>query len=273
MAEQAQTAGAEFWDALARHHASIENHYLDVPAIRRIMDDVRPPVLVVGAGQGLIVEAIRRAGLECDGVDLSREMIRFARLRRGIALIRADARALPFANQAYETVIFATGVIDFAADDGAVKQMLREGCRVVRNSGSVFVAFYRLSAASEGFLKRLGLLKNNAMALRESMELYRLNPFQTVGWVARKAGTNHLSAAVMLLRMAALSTLAEKRMTLRMKKIIRPNHDAQALIESAPKWQRYRDQAEVAKLLERLGFAVKRFDVLASCYIARIIGN
>jgi ubiquinone/menaquinone biosynthesis C-methylase UbiE len=270
MAEQAQTAGAEFWDALARHHASLENHYLDVPAIRRIMDDLRPPVLVVGAGQGLVVEEIRKAGLECDGVDLSREMIRFARLRRGIALIHAHARALPFADQAYESVVFATGVIDFAADDDAIKRMLQEGRRVVRNSGTVFVAFYRLSAASEAFLKRLGLLKNNAIALRESMELYLLNLFQTVGWVARKAGVNRLNAAVMLLRMSALSTPAEKRMTLRMKKIIRGNHDAQALIESAPKWQPYRDKAEVGKLLERLGFAVKRFDVLASCYIARI---
>ena len=119
MTDERKIAGAgtsmcsEFWDALAPHHATIENHYLDVSATRRIMDDLRAPVLVVGAGQGLIVAEIRNAGLECGGIDLSSEMTRYAKLRRGIDIIHADARAMPIPDQAYETVIFATGVIDF----------------------------------------------------------------------------------------------------------------------------------------------------------------
>src|SRR3954470_17586523 len=92
----AMTCPSEFWDALAPYHAALENSYLDLPSLRRIQHDIRSAVLVVGAGQGLIVGALKKQGLQCDGVDLSAEMIRFAQLRRGIALVQADARALPF---------------------------------------------------------------------------------------------------------------------------------------------------------------------------------
>jgi hypothetical protein len=49
---------SDFWDALAPYHASIENNYFDVPSLQRIIGDVDEPVLVIGAGQGLIVEAL-----------------------------------------------------------------------------------------------------------------------------------------------------------------------------------------------------------------------
>jgi len=42
---------SRFWDALAAHHAAIEDNYLDLASLRRILSDVRSPVLVVGAGQ------------------------------------------------------------------------------------------------------------------------------------------------------------------------------------------------------------------------------
>ena len=99
------TCPSDFWDALAPHHSAVENSYLDLPSLRRIQHEIRPPVLVVGAGQGLIVAAIQAQGLQCDGVDLSAEMIRYSQLRRGLALVLADARALPFARGAYKSII------------------------------------------------------------------------------------------------------------------------------------------------------------------------
>ena len=71
------SCSSDFWDALAPHHAALENSYLDLSSLRRIRQVVRPPVLVVGAGQGLIVAALKSQGLQCDGVDLSAEMIRY----------------------------------------------------------------------------------------------------------------------------------------------------------------------------------------------------
>src|SRR5437762_4870404 len=78
------TCSSDFWDALAPHHSALENSYLDLPSLRRMQHEIRPPVLVVGAGQGLIVAALQAQSLQCDGVDLSAEMIRYARLRRGL---------------------------------------------------------------------------------------------------------------------------------------------------------------------------------------------
>lgn len=85
------TCSSNFWDALAPHHSALENSYLDLPSLCRIQQEIRPPVLVVGAGQGLIVAALQAQGLQCDGVDLSAEMIRYAQLRRGLALVHAGA--------------------------------------------------------------------------------------------------------------------------------------------------------------------------------------
>src|SRR5688500_11154117 len=71
-----QTIHSEFWGSLAPHHSAIENTNLDLPSIRRILHQIHQPVLVVGAGQGLIVEELQKNGLRCDGVDLNLEMIR-----------------------------------------------------------------------------------------------------------------------------------------------------------------------------------------------------
>src|SRR2546421_11413382 len=98
---------SDFWDALAPHHASLENNYLDLRSVRRIVHDIHEPVLVVGAGQGLIVEELQKNGLRTDGMDWSPDMIRYAQTRRGLKLVRADARATPFEGGTYETVIYA----------------------------------------------------------------------------------------------------------------------------------------------------------------------
>ena len=104
---------------------------------------LQEPVLVVGAGQGLIVAEIRKKGIRCDGVDWSAEMVKFAKLRRGIDLIQAEGSALPIADGAYATVLYAPGVIDFMADERAIAAMLREGRRVAKDSGKMLIAFYK----------------------------------------------------------------------------------------------------------------------------------
>ena len=259
-----------FWDCLAPHHAKLENSYLDVPSIRRILNELQEPVLVVGAGQGLIVAEIRKRGLQCDGVDLSVEMIRQARLRRGITLIHADARAIPVAPQAYGTVIYATGVIDFTGDEAAIALMLKEGKRIVKDSGRIFVAFYRVSPASENFMAKVGLLNDHVMQLRQSFELYLLNPAQMVAWVAKRTGLSHFQAAMVMLRMSALTTTHEKMMTFRMQKIFRKASAARAFMSAAPEQQPYRNEAEIRSLFKRLGVPVKEFKIFASCYLVRI---
>ena len=124
--EPAVPNASSYWDTLAPHHWRLEDNYLNVSSVRLILGDIRQPVMVVGAGQGLIVEELRRQGLRCDGIDLSAEMMEYARLRRGLTLVRANATAMPFVDGTYETVIVATGVIDFMADVQQIETILRE---------------------------------------------------------------------------------------------------------------------------------------------------
>jgi SAM-dependent methyltransferase len=261
---------SSFWDALAPHHAAVENNFLDRESLRHIVSDVRSPVLVVGAGQGLIVAELLAKGLHCDGVDSSSEMIRYAKIRRGLDLIQADASAMPLADGTYDTVIYATGVIDFTRDENAIHRMLCEGRRVLKPGGRIFVAFYRTSPMLEHCLARLGLLNNHVLRQRECLETYLLTPAQMVRWLAKRAHTGWLGGAALMLRLAVSGTLREKATTLKMQRIVRRMENPMAFIQAALERQPYRNEAEIRSLFDRLATPIKELRTLASCLIAQI---
>jgi SAM-dependent methyltransferase len=261
---------SDFWNALAPFHAEVEDSNFDLASVRRLLPEIQSRVLVVGAGQGLIVEELREQGYECEGVDLSEEMVRQARLRRGIALIQADAKAMPLATGSYETIIYATGVVDFTAEEDEIQAMLMEGRRVAKESGKIFVAFYKASAAQENFLARVGLLSDGQIALRQSFELYLLTPAQMVGWVARRTGLGHFRATIELLRVSIGSTMQEKRTTLRMQRVFRKIGDPRSLINAAPEKLPYRNEREIEKMFKRLGIPIKQFSTFSSCCVVLI---
>jgi SAM-dependent methyltransferase len=262
--------GSEFWDALAPHHLMIENSYLDLPALGHILNKIHPPVLVVGAGQGLIVAELQKKGLRCDGVDLSPAMIRYARLRRGLALVEADARALPFGKGDYQTIIYATGVVDFMSDEEEIQAIMNEGKRIADHSGIIFVAFYRISAATQKLLARLELLSNNVLRHRETLEIYRLTPVQAIAWVAKRAKVAYGRAAMLALGSSACSTWQEKRNAFHMQRIFANASHADTLIQAAPEQLPYRNEAEIRNLFTRLAIPIKEFGTFGSCYIVQI---
>ena len=261
---------SKFWDALAAHHAAIEDNYLDLASLRCIVDDIRSPVLVVGAGQGLLVAELQAKGFQCEGVDFSAEMVWYAKSRRGLDLILADAAALPLGDATDETVIYATGVIDFNGHEEAIRQMLTEGRRVLKPGGKIFVAFYRMSPAMEYFLQRLGLLNHHVFQHRQCIETYLMTPAQMIRWVGTRARIGWLRAFVLMLRMAVSGTLREKATALKMKRIIRGMENPRAFIEAAPETQPYRNEAEIRKLFERLSLPIHELRTLATCWVAQI---
>lgn len=261
---------SEFWDVLAQHHAEIEDTNFDLASVRLLLPEIRPPVMVVGAGQGLIVEELRKRGYECDGVDLSSEMIRQAKLRRGISLVQADAKAMPFPAVSFESIIYATGVVDFTADEGDIRAMLMEGRRVVRESGKIFVAFYKANPAQEEFLKLVGLTRDHRMAFRESLELHLLNPVQMVGWVARRSGLDRFRASIALLRVAIRSTSQDLRNTRKMRRVFQKLGDPRSLINAAPEQVPYRNEKDIENLFNRLDIPIKQLSPFASCWVVRI---
>ncbi len=259
-----------FWNALAQFHDEIEDTNFDRASVRCLLPEIDCPVLVVGAGQGLIVEELRKSGHECDGLDLSSEMVRQAKLRRGITLVEGDAKAMPFPAASYATVIYATGVMDFTADEDDIRVMLREGRRVVKKSGRVFVAFYKASPVHEEFLERVGLIRGAQLAFRDSLEIHLLNPAQMVDWMAARAGLGRFRATLALLRVGMHSSRQERKNALTMRRLIHKFPNPRTLINAAPETAPYRNEREIRNLFQRLGVPIAQLRVLASCCVARI---
>ncbi len=116
---------------------------------------------------------------------------------------------------------------------------------------------------------RVGLLNNHVMALRQSLELYLLNPAQMIAWIGKRAGVGPLRAVMVLLRESGLSSLQEKRMILRMQKLFRRLHDPRSVIDAAQEKQPCRNKAEIRNLLERLAIPIVQFRTFPGCYIVR----
>lgn len=264
------TGSSEFWDALAPYHSFIEDDYFDLSSLGLILHDIRQPVLVVGAGQGLIVEELRKNGFQTDGIDFSPEMIRYAKTRRGLELIQADAREMPFKDGTYQTIIYTTGVIDFIGDEEDTRLIMSEARRMVDRSGDIFVAFYRFSRTTEDFLTRLGILKDSVLYVRESLRIHQLNPVRAIVWVAEKAGIGSFPAAILLLRSWFLSPTREKQSAFNMRRIFRRMDNPSSLIDAAPERQPYRNEPQIIDLFNRLAIPIKTVVASESCYTVRI---
>ncbi len=121
---------ARFWENWAPYLSHIEDNHLDLENIQRLGAHISDPVLIIGAGQGLLVEQLQKSGHSVDGVELSPLMIKYAKTRRGLELIEANARQLPLADNTYNTTIIATGVVDFLDDESQVELIVNEASRV-----------------------------------------------------------------------------------------------------------------------------------------------
>lgn len=268
--EAAVHGASKYWDTLAPHHRRVEDNYLNVASVRLILGDIRQRVLVVGAGQGLIVEELRRQGLQCDGVDLSARMIEHARLRRGLTLVRANANRLPFVDEAFGTIIIATGVVDFMADLHEIETVTREASRIVSGTGKVFIAFYRFSAAQKRFLTSLGLLRNSTLHVRSALALHRLGFGALVARVAKMARISTFQAVLLCISTGVQSTKRERATALVMRRILARAGDPDAFIEAAPKTQAYRDRSAIGHLLDSLSMQIEDWQVSSSCYLLRM---
>ncbi len=113
----------------------------DPERLRRLLDaaQARPGerALDVGCGPGIVVAALRAAGLFAVGIDLTAEMIREARGAGGGggAYVRGDVARLPFRDRAFDLVI-CRNTFHHLADPAAVT---REMARVARGGGRVVI--------------------------------------------------------------------------------------------------------------------------------------
>lgn len=62
---------ASFWKTWSPYWSYIEDSSLDLETINKLTIAIRNPVLIIGAGQGLLVEQLQKKGFKVDGVDLN----------------------------------------------------------------------------------------------------------------------------------------------------------------------------------------------------------
>lgn len=96
-------------------------------------------ILEIGAGSGQCSRWLRTRGATVVASDLSAGMIRTGRrVNQGLSpearvpLVQCDGRRLPFADEVFDTVFTAYGVVPFVADSDAV---MAEASRVLRPGG------------------------------------------------------------------------------------------------------------------------------------------
>ncbi len=156
------------------------------------------------------------------------------------------------------------------SDEEKIRLILSEARRIADHSGKILVAFYKFSAATEDFMIRLGLLRNNVLRFKEILEVYRLNPVQSIAWVAKRAKVGYARAAVLSVRSWAFSSWQEKRNAFHMLRIFARANRADTLIQAAPEKQSYRNEAETRNLFTRLAIPIKQLGTFGNCYIVQI---
>ncbi len=138
------------------------------------------PVLDVGAGTGLVAEALARRGIApVDGADISEDMLVVA-AAKGVyrATIRADlTKALPIENSVYSGVISAGTFTHGHVGPAAFHELLR-----VATPGAVFAVTVH-SAVYE-----LGGFAAEFAGLGDRIEGFRTEPFHIYG---RAGGEDH----------------------------------------------------------------------------------
>lgn len=185
-------------------------------------------------------------------------------------MFRANASEMPFLDGAYETVILATGVVDFVADLREIDAVMREANRIVSGTGTVFVAFYRFSAAQKRFLTALGLLGDDTLRVRSALVLHRLGFGALLARVAESAKISALKAALLCISTGLRSTKQERAMALALRRVLAQSGDPDAFIEAAPESQPYRDKSTIGRLLDSLSMQIEDWQVSSSCYLVRV---
>lgn len=95
----------------------------------------RPRVLDVGCGAGNLLDALRDS-CACVGLDYAFSALQFCQSHLDAPLALGDARALPFAADAFD-VVLATDVFEHMQDDVAA---VRECARVCKPGGAIVAA-------------------------------------------------------------------------------------------------------------------------------------
>jgi SAM-dependent methyltransferase len=265
-------SGESYWSAWAPYWSHIEDNYLDLASLDQLMPVIHDPVLVIGAGQGLLVEHLLSRGLTARGVDLDPLMIEYARKRRGLDLVHASGADLPMADATHGTTIIATGVIDLMDDETLIASIIDEARRVTR--GTVLVAFYALHPRTEGLFRSSRLITAEERFCQKLVyEMATLDPFQLVRTMSRHLQVGWLRALLALARFPLLLSWREFRMSRSLARIFRQARrdlgSTDPLIDAAMETVPFRNAQAISSLCSRLELPIDELHAFPTCHVVQ----
>lgn len=128
------------WDYLAQYWDIFEHSGTNPVDCQQFHEEIDAPVAVIGAGQGIVLDWLRRSGFRAIGVDYSQEMVREAQRRYGVYVCASSAESLPFDEQVFSTVIISSGVL-WVNRPSHTRRILAECRRILRPAGRAIVCF------------------------------------------------------------------------------------------------------------------------------------
>lgn len=269
-----------YWDALSPYASFIESLIgVNATNLSPLIPIMESPVLVVGAGQGLLVEELLRQGFRTIGVDFSPQMVAYAENRRGIKLICANAENMPFHDGRFKTTIVATGVIDFLDNSGQIGTIIGEARRVTESRGKTFVASMGMTPQNRELVRYLDLLSDdNRVKLKEvgQMLLSRKSFIREALAVVRSDPNKNMIRFVTCSIRSYLSTFkwnnAQYRAANEVKKKIKSGElpDPKDLLDRLPAYMFFRSREQILALFQRLNFPPSDFLVFDNCIITQL---
>lgn len=265
---------SNFWQLWAPHLVYLEDNHLDLRTINALVEKISSPVLVVGGGQGLLVNELQKKGLQVDGVDSSPEMVKYAEQRRGVKLVLTDGSSLPFADGNYSTSIIATGVIDFLDDDNQIRQIIEETRRVTRKTGRLLIAFYKIHPVTEKFLKHIGIVTDQGtLRHRRLFEMSRLEPKDFIAAIRKDTNLSLLSVIAALIRLQLFLPKQERILTKNLSMLLKSAKNADELIASVSESIPYRNRDSIDALFKRLDIPINELLDFETCFVVDIGNN
>ncbi len=130
----------QFWDIQAadwdtrRNRQGLQPHHIESMATW-----LTDPVLLIGAGRGMMLQALQAAGYATTAVDWSANMVAEAQREGIFGLSHGDAEHLPDDDQTLATVIISTGVLLPTHTRGRREAYLAEARRVLLPAGRLIL--------------------------------------------------------------------------------------------------------------------------------------
>lgn len=189
-----------WWSTWAPVWDHIEDRHFGTKTTGALIGQIRPDVLIVGAGQGLIVRYLKNMGISAVGLDINPQMVKIAKEKHGLDIVEGDAADLPYKDNSFATVIISSGVVDYGADEPAIKTFMQEAVRVCRKGGHVFAAFYRVIEPIEKIYRKIGVIDADDVyhmtRIFEINELAEKNPLLCMKPIQQWTGKGRLRVSI-----------------------------------------------------------------------------